>query len=252
MTRTALFTALSLLAVSNMASAEWYLGAEYSYGEVELNSPSLSFDTETTWLGTYQTSYDFSGDDSASGFALVGGYNFNEYFGLEATYGDMGSYDISGEFSGTETLPACCADQPASSHAVGGQYKATADISGFKAMAVSRLPLGESFYLKAAAGAFFSNVDTKESGVKNAYTAERIELGRAGDPDRVVFRAIDEVSVETKSSSSGSELTASLAAGFKVNEHFSVEASWNRYFDVMPSNFESDLDTYNIRALYHF
>lgn len=82
-------------------------------------------------LGTTEVSEesieDFIADDSDTGFKFFGGYSFNEFFAIEASYFDFG------EASGTIEDPFF------------GDIDFDAGVSGISAAVVGRIPAGDMF-----------------------------------------------------------------------------------------------------------
>ena len=79
-------------------------------------------------------------DDSDTGFKVFGGYSFNQYFAVEATYFDFG--EASGSFDD-----------------FGGTTKFDVGVSGFAASAVGTLPVSDMFSLFARLGYASYDVD---------------------------------------------------------------------------------------------
>jgi OmpA-OmpF porin, OOP family len=86
--------------------------------------------------------FGFDADDTA--FKVFGGYSFNQYFGVEASYFDGGKADDRVGLFGTTA-------------------KVEADITGFNLSAVGRLPLGEAFSLFAKVGYASYDLDVTAS-----------------------------------------------------------------------------------------
>jgi OOP family OmpA-OmpF porin len=78
-----------------------------------------------------------SGDKTATGLKVYGGYMFSPYVGVEAGYYDLGTYDV--KFGATKT----------------DEFKTTA----FAVSAVGSWPLGTAFNLNGKLGLAFTSVD---------------------------------------------------------------------------------------------
>ena len=82
-------------------------------------------------LGTTEVSEEsieeFTADDSDNGFKIFGGYTFNEFFAIEASYFDFG------EASGTLEDPFL------------GDFDFKVGVSGLSGSVVGRIPAGEMF-----------------------------------------------------------------------------------------------------------
>ena len=85
-------------------------------------------------------------DADGTSFRISAGYEFNDNFGIETSYIDLGEFDDSVDISGQ-----------------------TVDISararGFSVAAVGALPLGEQFSAKARVGYYFNESKTRIDGV---------------------------------------------------------------------------------------
>lgn len=237
-----LLTATLALA-SPLALAEFYIAAEYLQSDIAYQE-NIQFQF---------SEFEVSGDDSSSGGALIIGYSFNDYIAVEAGYGDYGTYSTSGTFSGLETLPFGGSSIPEVTNTVSGSYASELEVQGFKADVVGKLPIGEKFYLKAAVGGFLSDSESKTEAVRDTYWADRYDWwGYPENPPRLLRTLLPQESVSTSDSEDGVKLTASLGAGFKLTDHISTEISWSRYFDVLPSSYDDDLDVYSFRLQYNF
>lgn len=156
---------------------------------------------------------DSSLDDKDTAFGIVGGYRFNEYFGVELGYVDLGSADYAGEvlvnLFGTPTLFE------------GG---ASIEASGPTAAIVASLPVSESFDLFAKAGMFFS--DTEIS----------VDVDGFGD----------------SFSASSQDPLFGAGAAWNVNQSWSVRFEFQRYADVGDEDEtgEGDIDVLSLGFLY--
>ena len=96
-------------------------------------------------VGTTEVSEDsieeFTADDSDTGFKVFGGYAFNDFFAVEASYFDFG------EASGTLEDPFF------------GDFDFTAGVSGLSGSVVGRIPAGEMFSVFGKLG--FAQYDVK-------------------------------------------------------------------------------------------
>ena len=116
-------SALATLALSVAMTAQadvapgFYVGA--GFGTTEISEESIE---------------DFTADDSDTGLKVFGGYSFNEYFAIEASYFDFG------EASGTIEDPFL------------GDFDFAVGITGINAAAVARIPVAEMFALFGKVG----------------------------------------------------------------------------------------------------
>jgi OOP family OmpA-OmpF porin len=113
-----------LVAASQTAAQGFYIGG--SVGKSD-------FDDDNAIPGLITSG---SVDGSDTGFKIFGGYQFNQHFGVELAWVDLGKAGYSGTFSG---LPV-----------TGG----TVETSGLNLSAVGILPLGSGFALFGKAGFF--------------------------------------------------------------------------------------------------
>jgi OOP family OmpA-OmpF porin len=82
-------------------------------------------------------------DDDDTGFRIFGGWQFNEYFGLEAGYGDGGT--------ASETIGDLAT--------LGIEADVDIDVSGFDILVTGTIPFSDTFYGYAKAGMFFWDAD---------------------------------------------------------------------------------------------
>ena len=113
-----------LVAASQTAAQGFYIGG--SVGKSDFDDDNAIPDLITSG----------SVDGSDTGFKIFGGYQFNQHFGVELAWVDLGKAGYSGTFSG---LPV-----------TGG----TVETSGLNLSAVGILPLGSGFALFGKAGFF--------------------------------------------------------------------------------------------------
>jgi len=103
-------------------------------------------------IGNATLSEDFDGlniDDNSTAIRLVGGWNFNDFFSLEAGYQDFGDFE--------QTFDT--ADGPATA-------RLSAD--GLLFGAIGRIPLSERFAFSGRAGMFFWNGSAEINNVSQA------------------------------------------------------------------------------------
>lgn len=113
-----------LVAASQTPAQGFYLGG--SVGQSDFDDSNAVPDLITS--GTV--------DGTDTGYKIFGGYQFNQNFGVELAYVDLGKATYSGTFFGAPVT--------------GGTVKT----SGFNISAVGTLPLGSSFALFGKVGAF--------------------------------------------------------------------------------------------------
>ncbi len=112
----------------------WYAGINGGMTETTIDEERI----RSSLLTSGFTVTDFSDDDSDSGYKLFGGYQFNQYFAVEAGYFDLGSYGFT-----AEALPP-------------GTLTGNIEVSGFNVDLVGLLPLTERFSLIGRVGANYA------------------------------------------------------------------------------------------------
>lgn len=138
---------LATLIGSFCAQAEdagWYLGAS-------IGRSSVDEDLDGATL-----------DDDATAFRLYGGFDFNEYFGVEAQYIDFGTIEESASI-GALTV------------------NVDADANGFGLAGVGRLPLSEKFSLSGKLGFHAWDVDLTTNGIDDSDSDQDLYLGAGAE-----------------------------------------------------------------------
>ena len=103
-------------------------------------------------IGKASLNEDFDGlvvDDDSTAFRIVGGWQFNDYFALEAGYHDFGDFTQDFVDGGDTTRVSLSAD-------------------GFTFGAAGSLPLGDRFALTGRVGAFFWNGSAEINDISQA------------------------------------------------------------------------------------
>ena len=151
-----------LATASSVAVAEsghWYLGLGYGEADYQDWTSRKELSALGDEFGTRLGVDDFDGsrsadlDDSDSGFKLFGGYCFNEYFGLELAYMDLGEVQARTRASGTFYDEI---DNDLDGDLVA---EASAEVTAFSLDVQGRLPLAKGFFLMAEAGLYNADVD---------------------------------------------------------------------------------------------
>lgn len=120
--------ALGLLPVVAMADGHWLAGGA---------------------IGTAQVRESFAGasyEPSSTSYRIFGGYQFNDYFGFQAGYLSLDSFDESISVDGSS-------------------INVSTDIDGFTVAAFARMPLGQKFDAHAKIGSFFYDAKSRIDGV---------------------------------------------------------------------------------------
>lgn len=132
--------ALGLLPVIAMADGNWLVGGS---------------------LGTTQVRESFSGvrwEPSGTSYGIYGGYQFNDYFALQAGYLDLGSFDDSIVINGTSINIA-------------------GDVDGFTVAAVARVPFGKRFDAHAKLGWYSYDATIRIDGVGDSTSESDVFFG---------------------------------------------------------------------------
>ncbi len=182
-----------------------------------------SYDAQDELDELFLDAFDFAGLDvldgesdldEATGFGVVAGYKFNQYFALEASYIDLGSADYSAEALVTDgfvTFPM--------------EVGASLEANGPAVAAVGSIPLSEAFAIYGKLGMFFADTELSVS----------IE-GDAVDP----FTATSE------------EVFYGAGIAWMIGERFAIDLAFQRFTDVgdEDENGEVDIDLTTIGFSY--
>ena len=132
-----LILALSFLSLSQQSLANgWYVGGTLGKTYVDED------------IGEFR----FTGNGTS--YRISGGYEFNDYFGLEASYLDLGTLDDVVDIGG-QMIPV----------------SATAD--GYSLAATGRVPMGERFSANGRVGYYFSDGQSTVAGITENDPSER-------------------------------------------------------------------------------
>ncbi len=163
----------------------WYAGG--AIGEATIDDIGLS-DIDD---GSVLTSGNV--DDSDTAWSIYGGYQFNEYFGLEGSYVNFGEMKISAMSDGTGiTYDA-------------GPVVYTAEATGFTVEGLASFPFTNSFSGFAKVGALFWEADL---------VARFTELGSP---------------VAMKTTEDDTDLTYGIGFAYQFQAPFSLRVEWQRY-----------------------
>lgn len=129
-------------AVSTAQAADqgWYLGGGLGSGQVKFNADDFVLNTNPIFATVSE-----SNDKRKTAYKLFVGYSVNKYFGVEAAYLDLGTYQYR------------YTDSPA------GNSADDVKIKGFNFSLVGTYPVSEGFSLLGKIGAFSSKTTTNTS-----------------------------------------------------------------------------------------
>jgi len=158
-TKAGLLVGIFILPVSQQSFADngWYIGGAIGKAYVDENIDGTQFKADGT------------------SFRVSGGYEFNDHFGVEASYIDLGTFKDSFDING-QTIPV------------------SANADGFSFAAVGRLPLGEQFSAKARVGFYFSDGQSTVNGITENDPSEQnpfVGLGLAYELTESVQLSLD-------------------------------------------------------------
>jgi OOP family OmpA-OmpF porin len=129
-TRFGLLLLVLLLPLSQQSLADngWYVGGALGKAYVDENIDGTQFRANGT------------------SFRISGGYEFNDYIGVEVSYLDLGTFEDSFDING-QTIPV------------------SANADGFSFAAVGTVPLGERFFAKGRVGFYFADGQSTVNGI---------------------------------------------------------------------------------------
>jgi OOP family OmpA-OmpF porin len=154
-----LLLAMFLLPLSqqSLADSGWYVGGSLGKTYVDENIDGIQFTADST------------------SFRLSGGYEFNDYFGVEASYLDLGTFK--------DTVD------------VGGQMiPVSATAHGYTLAATGRLSMSQRFAVKGRIGYYFSDGEATVDGITEDDPSENnpfVGVGLAFSPVETVRLSLD-------------------------------------------------------------
>lgn len=196
-----LAAAMALSAFSTTANAQegssgFYFGAfggQSSYDVGNADDVDEAIEETVFELGGLAAITESSLDEEDTSFGVVVGYRFNDFFGLEAGYVDLGAAEYSAEgvldIGGT---------------AFGFDASTSFESSGPTVAAVGMLPVSESFDLYGKLGIFFADTE--------------ISVDVEGESDSV--------------SSTSEDTFVGAGLAWRVGENWSLHFEFTRYMDV--------------------
>jgi hypothetical protein len=239
-----------LLLSTICAAGQWY--GELSYLR---SDGSLPNDSDQAFIG-------FDTDNRDSGWKLMGGYELNRYFSIEAGYADFGTQSLQSNFvgpvlagnpsispsPGTFFDPFRFATQPTLGFAMpafmfagpmplppGAEVETS--LEAVPLSAIGQLPVNGWLALTLQAGAMLSRYEiTTETRILRIVDGELVpETLRESDTSREA------------------ELFAGLGFLFSVGERIAIELAWEKILDAGAGDaLEQDIDTYNLGLRYRF
>jgi OOP family OmpA-OmpF porin len=132
--------ALGLLPVVAMADGHWLAGGAIGTAQIRESFAGVSY------------------EPSSTSYRIFGGYQFNDYFGFQAGYLSLDSFDESILVGGSS-------------------INVSADIDGVTAAAFARMPLGQKFDAHAKIGSFFYDAKSQIDGAHNSASESDVFFG---------------------------------------------------------------------------
>ncbi|MCF7979412.1 MAG: outer membrane beta-barrel protein [Chromatiaceae bacterium] len=183
--------ALGLAAAGPAAWADattpgFYLGAAVGKAYADLNKGDVTgplIDVGFPVTGS-------SEDDDDTGWKVLGGYQVNRYFGIEASWVVLGDYSINANLGGANP----------------GQVKSELDLGGaFNLGVTAGYPFTDRLSAFAKLGAVFWDADAKSTA--------NLASGSAA----------------AKDDANGSDLSFGLGVAYYLTDHIAVRGDWDRY-----------------------
>ena len=161
-----------------MAAGEWYAGGALGQAYIDENIDGVEIDADST------------------AFRVFGGYAFSDYFALEASYLDFGTFKDTVDVSGVPV-----------------DVSATTD--GFSLAVLGSLPMSERLSLRGKAGVFFSDGRSTVAGVRENDPSDESAFVGAGLGYDLSERAGVFLDVEYYDLDDAEPLLASLGFAFR-------------------------------------
>ena len=236
MKRLGLFLASILALVPAVAQAnDWYVAADAGqahFGDLSSQADgALSSQVGGTAVKgpqLSQPSQSLSADDSA--YRLTGGYRFDPYWSLEASYTDLGRAEATGTIS---PLPVCgvvCQLSIA--------YDFSFKVRGFSLAGVGTLPLGERWSL-------FARLSTFHYSVTEDLTTVATSTGST--PNRVIG------TVSTENTATGWKAAWGAGANYALSSGWALRVGFDQYHSLGDSSTtQGGVNLYTLGVVYNF
>ena len=227
MRRIAIVSLFALLAALSAAAqadpSPWYVGL--TAGPVNLESLVNSADTAALPSGSPATPETQS--NTATGSSVLGGYQFNARFGLEASYVDLGSASF------TEGDSFCCVPD-----SFGETYAGTLKLKAASLNAVFRTDLPTRLFLFGKVGLSKTQLDERV-----VHSTSGVVPGSGG------FSTYH----STAHNSDATVLDYGVGVGYALDANWSLRLGWTWYHDVGDSSIGEASVTYlHLDLLYRF
>jgi OOP family OmpA-OmpF porin len=126
----------------------WYFGAGAGVGWASWNSGDFNGVADgfnSVGLGGGGLTQTTSRESTAFGWKVFGGYRFNQYFGVEGSYADLGKFDYQYQFNQAGTQV--------------GTGNMSYEVGSWNIAVVPRLPLENGLFLQGKVGAAFTRAE---------------------------------------------------------------------------------------------
>jgi OOP family OmpA-OmpF porin len=203
-----------LAAAPAVAGAGWYAGIGGGASTIDnFEGSAAGFQAGLEDDGLVATVDSLDIDDSDTGLKIFGGYEFNDYFALEAFYVDLGEFDIG--FSGT-------VDDGGEGGPLAFSGGISADSQGYGITAILMYPVGAGFSVMGKAG------------------------GIHWDSDVPASVTIDGTPFSTSFGDDGTDFAWGAGLKYQINEHLSVDVQYETYTTI------EDIELISGNAAWHF
>ncbi len=198
-----------------------YAAGERFYGGLSLGFSSTDVDNlaaeDLDDIYDPITAFNADKDTSDQGWKLFGGYQFNRYFGLEASFATLGEYTRTGSGSGVNAISG--------GPAVDFSTDSTLELNGFGVSAVGTLPLSRQLSAFAKPGLF-------RWSAKNDIAVSQSGAGASAS-------SVDD---------NGIDFQLGIGASYRINRLWRVRAEWERYFRMgeQSTTDEADVDLFSL------
>jgi len=136
----------------------WYFGAGAGVGWASWNSGDFNGVADglnSVGLGGGGLTQSTTRESTAFGWKVFGGYRFNQYFGVEGSYVDLGKFDYQYQFN--------------QAGAQVGTGNMSYEVGSWNVAVVPRLPLEQGLYLQGKVGAAFTRAENSFNLTANTY-----------------------------------------------------------------------------------
>ncbi len=242
---------LVLPAQAQDADKNFYIGGSIGYSNLAVDDPATDYPPIYSFyypdIPAIRTdSYDVDEKDKVWG--IYGGYLFNQYFGIEAAYIDIGEAKINqnSTYIFTEAQPG-----RTSTNTQGYVAAFKSGLNGFQLTGLARYPFTDRFSLYARLG----GVRMKNVLEKDTTITWSILTTRTGFPD--TNQVIPPSSGSSTESNHSIDMTFGLGAEYDLTENIAIRGQWQQYrirteWEQYGIKMKNNIDTYTVGVSYRF